>query len=88
MAVEIVPNPLAEREKGRFLANPQPQARNDTHLIELWLHGRSEHTRRAYRADVERFRELIPKLFAEVTLADLQDFANSLAGLEPASRYR
>jgi integrase/recombinase XerD len=88
MPVDIVPNPLVEREKGRFLPNPRPQALNDLHFIELWLHGRSEHTRRAYRSDVDRFRKLLPKPFAEVTLADLQEFADSLAGLEPASRYR
>jgi integrase/recombinase XerD len=89
MAVVIVPTPLAERETGRFLPSSPPQARNDLHLIELWLHGhRSEHTRRAYRADVDRFRKRIPKLLAHVTLADLQEFADSLAALSAASRQR
>ena len=88
MAVELLPNPLVEREKGRFLLNPPPQAHNDRHLIELWLHGRSEHTRRAYRSDIDRFQKFLPKPWAEVTLADLQAFANSLESLEPTSRYR
>jgi integrase/recombinase XerD len=89
MPVEIVPNPLAEREKGRFLPNPQPQARDDLPLIELWLHSHlSEHTRRAYRADVDRFRKRIPKLLAHVSLADLQEFADSLGHLRAASRQR
>jgi len=57
-------------------------------VIELWLHGRSEHTRRAYRADVDRFRRFIPKPLSQVTLADLQRFADSLAEREPASRSR
>jgi hypothetical protein len=28
---------------------------SDKHVVELWLHGRSEHTQRAYRADADRF---------------------------------
>jgi hypothetical protein len=35
MAVEIVVNPLTEREKGRFPPNPQPQALNDLHLADI-----------------------------------------------------
>ena len=88
MALEIVPNPLAERETGRFLPNPLPQAVSDSHLLELWLHGRSPHTQRAYRADVERFCGGAGKPLARVRLADLQEFADSLAELAPASRYR
>jgi integrase/recombinase XerD len=88
MAADIIPHPLAERKTGRFLPHPQPQALHDLHLIELWLHGRSAHTCRAYRSDVDRFRKLIAKPFAEVALADLQQFADSLGGLEPASRSR
>src|SRR5215218_1909183 len=61
---------------------------SDDHLIELWLHERSPHTQRAYRADVERFRRRAGKLLRTVTLADLQDFANSLTGGAAASRYR
>jgi integrase/recombinase XerD len=88
MAGEIMSSSLAEREKGRFLQNSQPQATNDGHLVELWLHGRSPHTQRAYGSDVGRFRRFIPKPFVEVTLTDLQNFADSLQPLEPASRYR
>jgi integrase/recombinase XerD len=60
----------------------------DDQLIELWLHGRSPHTQRAYRADIERFRSRAGKALCMVTLADLQDFADSLGGIAPASRYR
>jgi integrase/recombinase XerD len=88
MAVAIVPNPLAERETGRLLPNPQPQAPHDPPLIELWLHGRSEHTQRAYRSDVDRFGKPIQKPFAEVALSDLQAFAYSLEGLAPSSQSR
>ena len=33
-----------------------PQAHSDDQLVAIWLHGRSTHTQRAYRADVARFR--------------------------------
>lgn len=59
----------------------------DDHLIELWLHERSPHTQRAYRADVERFRSRAGKALQAVTLADLQEFAKRLEGAT-ASRYR
>jgi integrase/recombinase XerD len=64
------------------------QARSDAQLVEIWLHGRSVHTQRAYAADVERFVATAGKPLAAVTLADLQGFADSLNGLAPASRYR
>jgi integrase/recombinase XerD len=57
-------------------------------LLEIWLHGRSAHTRRAYRADVARFSRQAGKPFEQVTLSDLQIFADSLDDLAPASRYR
>jgi integrase/recombinase XerD len=71
------------------LVRTEPEhASSDDHLLELWLHGRSPHTQRAYRADVERFRAGTRKSLSAVTLADLQDFANSLGELSAASRYR
>src|SRR5947208_9788528 len=65
-----------------------PQAHCDAHLIETWLHGRSVHTQRAYRADIVRFRRGIGKPLPSITLTDLQDFADSLGALAAASRYR
>lgn len=60
----------------------------DAQLIELWLHGRSPHTERAYRADVERFRNRAGKSLASITLSDLQAFADALDGIAAASRHR
>jgi integrase/recombinase XerD len=60
----------------------------DRELIKVWLHGRSVHTQRAYRADVERFCGNVGKALADITLLDLQRFADSLTELAPASRYR
>jgi site-specific recombinase XerD len=72
------------------LSSPPDLARpaSDDHLIELWLHGRSMHTQRAYRADIERFRARAGKPFSLVTLTDLQNFSATLATLAPSSRYR
>ncbi len=76
------PPPLA-------VASPIPrQATSDEQLIALWLHGRSPHTQRAYRADVQRFLLYRGHSLPAVTLGDLQDFADSLADLKPASRGR
>jgi integrase/recombinase XerD len=60
----------------------------DSQLIDLWLHGRSPHTRRAYRADVTRFLVFVAKPLPNVTLGDLQAFADSLEELAPSSRAR
>jgi len=64
------------------------EANNDVQLVELWLHGRSRHTQRAYRADIERFRAGAGKPFHLITLSDLQQFADGLSDLAPSSRYR
>ena len=61
---------------------------SDDRLLEIWLHGRSSHTQRAYRADVERLRSWAGKPIPQLTLADLQQFADSLGKFAPASRYR
>lgn len=65
-----------------------PRASSDDQLLEIWLHGRSPHTQRAYRADIERFRSRAGKPFSLVTLSDLQKFADGLSDLAPSSRYR
>jgi integrase/recombinase XerD len=65
-----------------------PQAGDDDRLIEIWLHGRSPHTQRAYAADVARLRAQTAMPLAALTLTDLQGFADALGGLSGASRYR
>ena len=61
---------------------------HDEQFLEIWLHGRAPHTQRAYRADIARFRAGHAKPLHAVTLADVQDFADALHPLAPASRYR
>ncbi len=82
MSAEIVVSQSFELRPGA------PQASSDDQLVEMWLHGRSLNTQRAYRADVERLRERVGKPLPAITLADLQVFANSLTGGAAASRYR
>src|SRR5450755_905849 len=82
MTEEIAVSPV-------FASLPEaPRANSDTQLLEIWLHGRSRHTQRAYRADVEHFLTWVRKPFVQVTLGDLQGFADSLGELAPSSRYR
>jgi integrase/recombinase XerD len=59
-------------------------------LLASWLHGRSAHTARAYRANVFRFLGHVGKPLGAVTLADLQRYADALVaeGLAPASQVR
>lgn len=70
------------------LAMPLEEA--DRQLIELWLHGRSPHTQRVYRADASRFLTFTRLPLAQARLTDLQSFADALeaTGTQPASRHR
>src|ERR1035438_9300105 len=70
------------------LAGQGIRASSDDQLVAVWLHGRSPHTQRAYRADVARFRRGAGKPLPCVTLTDLQAFADSIFELAAASRYR
>ena len=68
--------------------SPLPQAVSDRHLIDLWLHGRSPHTQRAYVADAVRFLVHVQKPLDRITLAELVEFAKTLEELAAASQYR
>lgn len=52
----------------------------DDQLVQLWLHGRSVHTIRGYRRAIEGFRTFVDKPLRAVRLADLQAYADTLAG--------
>lgn len=64
------------------------QADTDQQLVRLWLHGRSPHTQRAYRADAHRFLTFVARPLHLVGLGDVQAFADALAALAPSSRAR
>lgn len=56
----------------------------------MWLHGRPANTVRAYTREAGRFLECVGVPLPAVTLADVQDFADSVAasGLAQASQVR
>ena len=83
--------PLAELGEVSLAASlplPAVWSTAEAQLLALWLHGRSRHTQRAYAASLTRFRRVIPKPLAAVTLADLQQFALTLAERAPATQHR
>jgi integrase/recombinase XerD len=62
--------------------------RHDQVVVDQWLHGRSEHTQRAYRGDVERLLSFTGKPLQLTTLLDLQSFADSLTSVSSTSKTR
>jgi site-specific recombinase XerD len=80
---------LVVRDEDRAELEARNEAASDDHLISLWLHGRSPHTAKAYRADVERFRAFTGyRPLRACRLEDLQSFADSLEDLADTSRAR
>jgi len=67
---------------------PVAQVDGDAHLLELWLHGRSSHTQRAYRTDADSFIAFVSKPLRTVTLGDVQAWMDTLEHLAPGSRAR
>ena len=76
---------------GEIAVSQDLVGRGDDQLVDIWLHGRSEHTIRAYRVDVARFRLRVGKPPARVALADLQEFADrwkgQIAGLDSSGPF-
>lgn len=69
---------------------PVQQANSDEQLIELWLHGRSKHTQRAYQKDIADFLQFVETPLINMTLGQLQGYADGLHSkeLSPASIKR
>lgn len=84
--------PLAQRDSSLPNApeKEQMQAEDDLDLVELWLNGKSEHTRRAYRRDFEEFIDRVDKPIQAVLLKDIQHHKAFLEekGLKPATISR
>jgi integrase/recombinase XerD len=62
----------------------------DEKLLSMWVHGLSPHTQRYYLRDAMQFLECTSKSLADVTLADVQQFANELefSGLAQTSQVK
>jgi integrase/recombinase XerD len=66
------------------------QADSDEQLMALGLHGRPDHTQRAYRTEADRFLLYVGKPLRSVRLLDIQSYADHLndSDLKPASIQR
>jgi site-specific recombinase XerD len=63
------------------------QADSDRQMIALWLNkSSSPRTRKNYSAWADRFIAFVAKPLAQVTVGDIQAFAQSLQGMAPASQ--
>ena len=81
-------HPIATLPAAPIATAAPVQADSDETLMRLWLHGRGPHTRRAYKADAGTFLAAVGKPLRQITLGDVQDFADTLAGTAAASRAR
>jgi integrase/recombinase XerD len=69
---------------------PVQHANSDDQLIGLWLHGRSQHTQRAYQKDITDFLDNTETPLRNTTLGQLQSYADGLfsKSLSPATIKR
>jgi len=66
------------------------QADDDLHLIQLWLHGKSDNSQEAYRRDVDQFVTFVDLPLYLIKLQHFWGWADHLESLElaPATRAR
>ncbi len=68
---------------------PQLTPQMELKLIQMWLHGKSDASRRGYLTDVHHFLDFCQKRLDNIELADIQDWDTSLAQkYAPATRKR
>lgn len=64
----------------RNATTPLAECKNNDELIDLWLHGKSPHSQRAYRQDLSCFLAFVEmKPLPQVTLNDVQAFASAMS---------
>lgn len=72
-----------------LVRHQRPKASEWDQLVSIWLHGRPQSTQDMYRPVITTFRKWIQdKPISQITLQDLQDFADTLAGQKPRTRER
>ncbi|AFZ15569.1 integrase family protein (plasmid) [Crinalium epipsammum PCC 9333] len=69
---------------------PKPLAKvdHDAKLLELWLHGKSLETQKAYIRDIKSFLNFVSQSIVSVTLTDIQNWDNQMIELHLASATR
>ncbi|WP_200900349.1 tyrosine-type recombinase/integrase [Rubrobacter aplysinae] len=91
------PVPASYEPRGAVISMPDTRvptgpsgAQTDERLVELWLHGKSQTTRKAYEGDLAKLFDFTGgKPLASVTLADLQEFSDLLdEAVAPATHAR
>ena len=92
---EILPARRREEVSGLTVVSPAPMpnysgAETDGRLVELWLARKAPSTQRKYAEDLSKFADFTAgKSLAEITLADLHDFAEFISVLmAPSSQGR
>ncbi len=70
------------------MIRPATLTSDEEALLTSWLHERPAHTRRAYRSNVARFLAHVGTSLTEVTLVDLQGYADALAAADLAAASR
>jgi integrase/recombinase XerD len=87
---ENVHSPFALVDAATCSKVQRPAADPDRRLVELWLHGRPSSTIATYCRDVGRLVAFVHKPIGDITLADLQAFADGLEreGLAIRTRAR
>jgi integrase/recombinase XerD len=64
-----------------------PEGTTEDKLIELWVRlKKSPHTQRAYRRDIQFFRDFVEKPLADLTLEDALDFCDGLDELQTINK--
>ena len=67
---------------------PDQAIAQDRAFLALWLHDKAEKTQIAYKRDIHKFYTACARPLAQVTLADVQAFIDTLAGLKVSSQVR
>jgi integrase/recombinase XerD len=60
----------------------------DELFLKTWMHGKSEKTQKAYLSDIAKFYAFVNEPLQGVTLADVQEFEDSLSYLKPSTQAR
>lgn len=80
--------PIAADVSAAPFSHAPVQANNDAEVIRLWLHGRPANTQRAYKREISRFCLSVNKPMAQITLGDIQNYADANSSLKASSVAR
>ena len=79
---------LVPASQAHFAATPAIAEAGDELVIAMWLHNRPVRTVQEYRRDYHHFRRFCATPLPQLSLAELQTYANSLSSLSSAGQAR